>query len=500
MKKVRPPNKVPMPFFIVLVAASFTFQNCERPVQSLSRGPASTFQAGTVSEVRPEDLGGNTYTDPLQAAAEPFANGKMQISKVSGQSLQGMALKGFVPPITGDDTLIVILDNECVRKRPGQLSGLAYDPSREFKGLPSQAYKWSVPQTMSLVELEAAAEADDCVIGISHDDVMHAGGAPNDTSLSSQNNFRAVGGAESFGFFKDPLRGSTSTVVVAVIDSGINHTHEDLKNRLWNNGSGGYGYNFLNHTTSVYDDYGHGTAVAGILGAESNNGVGIAGTMGQNVQLMSLKVQNSTGQATFADIVLAIDYARARAVDVINISMEGNNVNAALQSALQSAVASGIFVAVAAGNGGGEISPSNIIVPAYYSSGISGMMSVGSIDSYSSARSSFSNYGPTYVEISAPGSNGVMYTHRNGGYGTGVGTSYASPMVAGAGALTISFLKKNGIAYTPALIETILNASAIKRPGLTSAFADGRMLSLSSLSEYLRRTYLTPVDGGYDEN
>lgn len=454
----------------------------------------------TAPGIDPAHQGGIAFTDPLQAAAEPFQNGKTQIAKLGGVSLQGLAMKGAPAVLNAEETLIVVLNNECAQKTPGPLSRLVYDSRRQLPGLESQSYKWKVPQTMELSELDAAAEADPCVIGLSNDDILRAGAAPNDASLASQTNFLSAGGVDSYSFFKDPLRGSTAAVVAAIIDSGINHNHEDLKNRVWNSGSNTYGYNFVNNTTGVFDDYGHGTAVAGIIGAESDNGVGIAGTMGHDLRIMSLKVQNSLGDAYISDIVLAIDYARARAVDVINISMEGTGANASLQSALQSATAAGIFIAVAAGNGGGEISGSNIVVPAYYSTAISGMMSVGSVDSYSGARSSFSNYGPAYVEIAAPGSTGVMYTNRSGGYSTGVGTSYASPMVAGAGALVVSFFKKNSIPYNAGTIETVLNAAAVQKAGLTGSFASGRVLNLQSLAEYLRRTYLTPIDGGFDEN
>jgi hypothetical protein len=437
---------------------------------------------------------------PDEAAALPFAESKLQLGKIGGQSASAVMGKlGARPTLVQGERLIAVVDNGCLdRGEASELTASLSPAEQRLANLSTQSYRWVLPQDVDIAALEVAAEQDPCLVGLSHDDVAVSGAAPTDPSLSRQLNYLAVGGPEAYDFFADPLRGSTSPVIVAVIDSGTNYNHPDLKNMLWKSEAGAYGYNFYAGTNAVLDDFGHGTAVAGIIAAQSNNGIGMAGVMGHNVQLMTLKVQNASGQAFISDIVLAIDYARSRGVHVINISMEGKGANSGLQSALNAAAAAKIFVAVAAGNGGEEITSSNIVVPAYYGT-IEGVMTVGSIDSQSAQRSSFSNFGTAYVEIAAPGSNGVLVPDRESGYRTDQGTSFSTPMVAGAGALVVSFFKKNGISYNAADIENVIEAAAVKRSALNTRFAQGRTLDLRALALYLQRTYLVPIGGGFDD-
>lgn len=489
---------------MILITLPFLFQNCQKPFNSsLTRSPSSNEDSdvslGRLPSTTGEDI---ELLDPVQAAVEPFREGKFQVEKIGGQQIALLRQKmGAEPSLPAGERLIVLIDNHCFDESPQPLSLSVVNPARRLP-LQFQSYTWILPETRSLTEIQALAEQDSCVIGLSHDDVARAGQVHflNDSNLKSQMHFTAIGGEETFAFFNDPLRGSRNNVVVAVIDSGVNYNHPDLKNMLWKDGTGAYGYNFRSSSTFVLDDFGHGTAVAGLLAAEANNGIGVAGVMGHNIKVMSLKVQNASGDAYISDIVSAIDYARSQAVDVINISMEGQNHNASLQSALQSAVAANIFIAVAAGNGGALLTPDYYIVPASYGSSINGVMTVGSIDAYTGARSSFSNYGTSSVEIAAPGSNGLLFPDKNGGYSSGQGTSYACPLVAGAGALVVSFFKKNGITYNAALVESTLATAAVKRSNLNTHFTQGRVLDLRALALHLKRTYLSPVDGGFDED
>ncbi len=472
------------------------FQNCQRPVQSF--GPSSRTSASLASHPQIEDE--RRFSSVLEAASEPFAKGKIQITfptdAPDGRRGSRKLSANFIPFC---EPLLIVLDNECTDIRPGPLSSLVDRSSR--LNLEAQVYPWTLPRDLTLSQLAALADSDPCVIGLSQDDEVKVSAAPNDPYLSSQANFLTIGGSDTFDFFNDPLRGARADVLVAVIDSGVARTHPDLKNMLWSDGAGRNGVNYVTTDGTVEDDYGHGTAVSGILAAQAGNGVGITGVMGHNLKILSLKVIDSAGNSTVGLMTTALQEASARGADVINISMEGPNPNAALQSALQSAVTNGAFIAVAAGNGNLALSTTvNTIIPAIYSSSISGMMTVGSIDASSGARSSFSNYGSSHVEIAAPGSGGLYFPDRNGGYKSGSGTSYAAPLVSGAAALVTSFFKKNNISYTPANIETALTASAFKRQNLSSDFKSGNTLDLRSLAQYLRRQYLTTVDGGFDEN
>ena len=236
--------------------------------------------------------------------------------------------------------------------------------------------------------------------------------------------------------------GTSSSVVVAVIDTGIDYNHPDLAANIWMNtdevaGNGidddgnGYiddirGWNFINETNNPMDDHGHGTHVAGTIGAVGNNGVGVVG-VAWNVKLMALKFLNASGSGNLSDAVEAIDYARVNGAKIINASFGGGGFSNAMQTAIQRFQnAGGIFVA-AAGN-----SAQNNAVVASYPANYPGVISVAASTS-TDTLASFSNYG-TNVHIAAPGQS-IRSTLPGNRYGNLSGTSMAAPHVAGALAL-----------------------------------------------------------------
>lgn len=238
--------------------------------------------------------------------------------------------------------------------------------------------------------------------------------------------------------------GTSSSVVVAVIDTGIDYTHVDLVQNIWTNtdevaGNGidddrnGYvddirGWNFADDNNNPMDDNGHGTHVAGTIGAVGNNGVGIAG-VAWNVKMMALKFLAADGSGMLSDAVAAIDYARVNGAKIINASWGGGGFSSALQSAMQRfQSAGGIFVAAA----GNEASNNALVAsyPANYA--LANVVSVAA-STQSDALASFSNYG-TNVDIAAPG-NQILSTIPGNRYTRYSGTSMAAPHVAGAMAL-----------------------------------------------------------------
>ncbi len=431
----------------------------------------------------------------------PFANSKVQIQNAfinTDGSQQKVSDNGSIPAGT---RLITIASNECMMEQPKRLSQHIYNLKQELKNIDQQSYTWITQQNLTVDELETLADEDPCIIGVANDAVAVAANIPNDPLLGSAAQFQSIGGFDSYNFFADTDHGSTSDVIVAVIDSGISSIHPDLKNQLWRGSAGEVGYNYISSNNNPSDDFGHGTNVAGIIAAQSNNSTGVAGVMGHNIKIMTLKTQNSAGSAYISDIVSAIYYAQSNGAHVINISMVGYGNNAALLTALQTVTSANIFVAVAAGNDALTISTGSTAtyaVPAIYSASINGMMTVGSIVANSTTKSSFSNTGPSYVEIAAPGSGGLYFPNMTGTYSSGTGTSYSAPQVAGAAALVISFLRKNNITYTAADIENIIAQSATENSNLSSYFLNGRTLDLQNLKNYLRSQYLGTMDGGFD--
>jgi subtilisin family serine protease len=245
----------------------------------------------------------------------------------------------------------------------------------------------------------------------------------------------------------DVATGSAS-VVVAVIDSGIDRAHPDLQGNLWTNpdeipGNGidddnnGYvddvhGWDFHYNDNDPSDIDGHGTHVAGTIGAVGNNALGVVG-VNWRVKLVALKGLGDTGSGLTSNLIKALQYARDKAIPISNNSWGGSGYSLSLYDAIWNLQADGHLFVAAAGNDSRN-SDSRPGYPASYN--LSNIISVASITS-SDTLSSFSNYGAQSVDLGAPGSS-ILSTLPNGGYGTLSGTSMASPHVAGAAALLLS--------------------------------------------------------------
>ena len=227
-----------------------------------------------------------------------------------------------------------------------------------------------------------------------------------------------------------------------MIDTGVDASHEDLGGRVLP------GFNEITQTTNAADDYGHGTEVAGMIAATGNNGIGVAGSC-WSCKILPVKVLDSSGSGWTSDIANGIVWAVDHGANVINLSI-GGSPDPAVSTALNYATAHNVFVAVAAGNNGSNSTTASY--PGGYGISKAGVVSVGAID-YNRQLYSFSNYGP-WVEVAAPGCE--LTTTMDGGYGSMCGTSAATPQVAGAAALALSF----DPSLTPAQLETKIESTA----------------------------------------
>jgi len=247
--------------------------------------------------------------------------------------------------------------------------------------------------------------------------------------------------------------GNRSTVV-AVIDTGIDYTHPDLRGNMWVNpgeiagngldddGNGYiddvYGANMINNSGDPYDDHGHGTHVAGTIGAVGDNGTGVVG-VNWAVQIIGVKFLSAGGGGSLGDAIKAVDYVtmlKNRGVNIaaVNNSWGGGGYVQALRDSIERAKNAGIVFVAAAGNS----SNNNDLYPSYPATyDNANVVSVASLDS-SGAISSFSNYGATTVDIAAPGRD-IASTYPGGQYYYMSGTSMASPHVTGALALLKSY-------------------------------------------------------------
>ncbi len=244
-------------------------------------------------------------------------------------------------------------------------------------------------------------------------------------------------------------------VTVAILDSGIDYNHEDIKGNMWINpdtssytASGyeiqydTYGWDFVNDDNDPDDDYFHGTHVAGIAGAVTDNGTGIAGT-GWKSQLMAVKVIDSSGGGNVVNIIDGIIYAADNGADIINMSFGEWKESNTLKDAINYAYRKGVFQVAASGN-----SDDYVLYPAADDN----VMAVGATDENDN-RASFSNYG-TQLDVMAPGIN--IYSTIPDGYDKYNGTSMASPFAAGLATLIISYWEENNIYYIPRDIKNLI--------------------------------------------
>lgn len=257
---------------------------------------------------------------------------------------------------------------------------------------------------------------DDAVLYIEKNRKHKLFTVPNDPGYAKQWGLKTIMAEEAWT--NTPT--SKKTVVVAVIDTGIELSHSDLKDCVMPGG-----YNFFTHNDDVSDINGHGTAVSGVIAAKVNNRLGIAGVVGTaEVKILPLRVANSAGEGFVADVIKAIDYAIAHGADVINISMGSEIYSDSENAAVQRAVQAGVIVVAAAGNDGN----STVNYPASYDN----VLSVGSIDN-TKTRSDFSNYN-NKVGVVAPGED-IYSCYPHNSYLYLNGTSFSAPMVSGIAAV-----------------------------------------------------------------
>lgn len=247
------------------------------------------------------------------------------------------------------------------------------------------------------------------------------------------------------------IQTSASTVIVGVLDSGINCDHPDLEDRIAYDLCNSFLNGFAE--TDYFDNNGHGTHVAGIIGARGNNEIGVCGVC-WNVQLASLKIANPDKKAYSSIVALGIDFATDEGIDILNFSgvWDSRSQEAYLYDvALNTIISSypGLFVC-SAGNSGIDCDPNNVY-PADYN--LNNMITVGA-STTSDEIESYSNYGATTVDIFAPGT--VYSCLRNGGYGYKSGTSMSAPLVTGVAAL---YLAKNPNATASEIKNVILSCA-----------------------------------------
>lgn len=491
------------------------------PLAACSQGggsatPAPNFKGANCSVAQPVMAGVSTQSmlEDGTAASDPFeANGKVVFSD-DATAFSGMSVGSS--GLSAGTKLTVTVRDRC--QNPGEISQAVFaaeGQANESTPAGVRSYEYELPRAMTMSELREVAESDSCVSGISEAGVAEISALPSDALVSTQQHLTFLEAGLAYDRFVPTI--SIKPVVVAVIDTGVDITHEDLKNVYWKNsneiaGNGvdddknGFtddanGWNFEDRSpspipTTKWGGYHHGTHVAGLTGAQGGNGVGGTGVMSSAVRLMALNVFGHTSGASVSAVANAMRYAADNGADVINLSLGGSGKNATYESAITYAIKKGVTVITASGNEGSLLSNSNWSSPGSYGSKFAGMINIGSLDSAANGTISyFSNYSTTYVELGSPGAEnssngrGLLSTYPGNKYIRAMGTSMAAPVAAGGAAMAIALLRQRGYAPSPATVEAILETSAKTLTSLKTKIRDGRAMNLRNLADFIDRTY-----------
>ncbi len=312
-------------------------------------------------------------------------------------------------------------------------------------------------------------------------------GVPNDERFSQQWSLQNTGqtggtpGADISAVEAWDLIGGASEVLVGIIDTGIDYDHPDLINRMWDGGPEypNHGYDFGENDNEPMPQHFHGTHVGGIVGAETENAIGIAG-IAPNIRLMAVKASSDIDDRfSWSDVVDALEFCAAQGADVINASFGSllSNQPSAIEEVLQGLDSLGVVFVAAAGNDSENLENNLLFYPACFD--VPNVISVAATDMFDEL-AMYSNYGVTQTDLGAPGTN-IYSTTLNGAYTYASGTSMAAPHVTGAVAVLLGLYPD----LTPAEVRTVLMESVTPLTSLSRIVASGGRLDMLGMLSYM---------------
>lgn len=346
------------------------------------------------------------------------------------ESLEARAMLTVAGPWASGDTVVAAsaLLLKFKAETPSGVQAAALDAvgGRVVQAYPSGPSVVSLAPWADVDAALAALKSDPAVSYAEADATLHAKGSviPNDPKFPQQWGLSTIDAPQAWSI----TQGNKSTIV-AVLDTGIDLRNAEFAGRLWTNPDASnrtrtvYGWNFVANNGNPQDDNGHGSHVSGVIGANGNNNLGVAG-VNWNAQIMPLKVLDSMGDGATDTSIAAIYYAVQHGAKVINASWGGDLFSQSMLDALNFADAHNVVFVTAAGN---EASNNDVITtyPASYRTGnelvVAAIQADGSLATYS-------NYG-NGVDVAAPGTDIVSTVP--GGYDSYTGTSMATPYVTG---------------------------------------------------------------------
>lgn len=310
---------------------------------------------------------------------------------------------------------------------------------------------------------------------------------PDDPSFNDQWGLSAINAPQAWS-----LTTGSDSVKIAIIDTGVDASHPELVDKLVP------GYDFVDDDHDPADENGHGTHVAGIAAASTNNGAGTTGVC-WNCRIMPIRVLNESGSGTNVDITQAITWAYQNGARVINLSLGGTYFSSSMQNAINNATNNGALVIAAMGNcrEGCYVGSTYYVNPTKYPAGYNNVLAVAATNEYDEY-AYYSQYGPQ-CDIAAPGGEmassqdkgGILstlptnntflstYLGFNQDYDYLQGTSQATPHVSGVAGLIFSM----NPSFSPEEVEDILTSTALDlgETGWDQTYGYGRVDALAAL-------------------
>lgn len=342
-----------------------------------------------------------------------------------------------------------------------------------------------------------ALQNDPSVLWAEQDGWLHASEVvPNDNFYQAQQgNLAAIGLQEAWVYTT-----GSSDWPIAVVDTGVDLDHPDLEAKIWNNAdeipangldddSNGYvddiqGWNFVLGNALPQDDSSHGSHVAGIAAAHTNNSIGVAGVAWET-PVMALKALNASGDGQASDIAAAILYAADNGARVVNLSLGDDQEYQAITDAVAYARSLGLLLVAAVGNGSTAVE---------YPAATPGVLAVASSDN-NGLPSDFSNRGPE-VDLAAPGED-ILSANKNNSYSSLSGTSMSTPHASGVAALIWSLQPE----WTAIQVSQAITTTAVDvwSPGRDYLSGWGFIDAQAAIEQALYKTYFPLIWAGVDE-
>jgi uncharacterized repeat protein (TIGR01451 family) len=346
-------------------------------------------------------------------------------------------------------------------------------------------------RSRSVEDLTTSLSGQSNVVYVEPNYILHLAAIPNDPSYGQlwglTNTGQTVSGSPgSAGSDIDAeaawnVTTGSASIVVGVIDTGVDYNHPDLAANMWSNpggkgnaacAAGTHGFNAITMTCNPMDDHYHGTHVSGTIGAVGNNGLGVAG-VNWTTSIMALKFLGSSGYGTTAGAIIAVEFAVQAKIDGVNVrvlsnSWGGGGFSKALLDEIKWAGENDILFVASAGND----SSNNDIHPQYPASyGTPNIISVAATDNHDGT-AYFTNYGLTTVHLGAPGVS-ILSCALGNGYASVSGTSMAAPHVSGVAALLLA----NNPSLTTAQVKSAILNNTDPIPSLAGKTITGGRLN-----------------------